>query len=132
MAEPFEPKSLEPTGRFIDPERAQLLSTILPGAGQVYAGNYGDGITAMIATPGAVALGVLLSEPWTCDQLCSPSEIAPLFVGVVASATLWRYTIIQSPKDARRANAERHVVTGLSAMSSGNEVRPAITVSVKW
>lgn len=30
--------------------KAALLSTIIPGAGKIYTGNYGDGITALIVT----------------------------------------------------------------------------------
>ena len=123
---------LPATGRYVDPNRAQLLSTLLPGAGQIYAGNYEQGAAVLIGTPGALAIGTLLSEPWTCHPSCAPAEIAPFFIGAAVSAGLWYFTISQAPHDARRTNTERRAVAGIGTMSAGDRVQPSVVVTLNW
>lgn len=98
-----------PVGPVKDPGTAAVLSFVLTGAGQMYAGKTGKGLALLGVQVGALVAGAAASScdtfgrgPVTCDY-------TPLFVGAGVSVGTWLLSVIEAGGDAREWNA-RHAV----------------------
>jgi hypothetical protein len=96
---------------------AALMSVVIPGSGQIYAGKVGKGIVVFSLFAGEAIGGVslvasqifcgppggFLSSGHSCDNSITGLGIAAL----AASLVTWGYSIGSAPGDAREYN-ERH------------------------
>jgi hypothetical protein len=96
-----------------DPHKAQVLATIIPGAGYAYTGEYIRGYGTWVITATGILIGpIMLGEEcsllsWTCG---SEERVANTLAGsllILMSACTWISSVRDAPKSAERAN-ERH------------------------
>jgi hypothetical protein len=129
-----------------DPHRAQVLGTILPGAGHFYAGEYLRGYGTWVVTAIGIGMGPVVYNLDGCTFAflngsgCNPGRKWPnrvLGVFMVGSGVLtWISTARDAPHAAERAN-ERHQSRGLKVTAlvepsaePDPELRAGITV--RW
>ena len=101
-----------------NPKRALILGSIIPGAGHIYAGEYGEGFRNYEATVTAIGGGVLAFN-WDACMFsflsmtpCNPGPKWPhqaLGVGLVGLG-IWKWisSARDAPHAAERANAKHH------------------------
>jgi hypothetical protein len=90
-----------PSGIRKDPMLAGVLSFIVPGAGQMYAGRVGLGATMLASS---VFLVAQIQRCNLREVAGSPCAISPAMLGVSA-LVVWIWSIASAPDDARRANS---------------------------
>ncbi len=123
-------------GLYRDPHRAQILGTVIPGAGQFYAGEYLRGYLALVATGGGLAMGPLVFQMDNCTfaflSACNPRPNWPYkLVGaymVVGAAWTWYSTARDAPHAAERANL-RH---GSRRAALAPIIEPSPTARGQW
>jgi hypothetical protein len=119
-----------------DPHRAQILGTIIPGAGQFYASEYLRGYFTLVATGGGLAMGPLVFQMDNCTfaflSACNPRPNWPYkLVGaymVVGAAWTWYSTARDAPHAAERANL-RH---GSRTANVAPIIEPSPTAPGQW
>jgi hypothetical protein len=121
-----------------DPHRARILGTIIPGAGQFYAGEYVKGYFTLVATGGGLALGPIIFQMNNCtyafvslrDCTIRPNWgyrlVGTWLVG--GAAWLWYWTAWDAPHAAERANLRHGSRTG----SVAPIIEPSPTVRGQW
>jgi len=91
-----------------DPGTATLMSLLVIGGGQIYAGDTKRGLIMLGGSYGALIAGVALSSSGSCDFYttftCSESSYAPLYVGVLAYLGIGVYSILDASPTAKRMN----------------------------
>jgi hypothetical protein len=93
-----------------DPGTATILSVVITGAGQMYAGDVNRGLLMLGSAYGAIIAGAILSHGASCDfnpLECSKGSYAPLYVGALAAVGVWVYGIVDAAPTTRRMNAKR-------------------------
>jgi hypothetical protein len=100
-----------------DPHRAQVLGTILPGAGHFYAGEYFRGYSTFWVTVFGISTGPVIYNSDSCTfaflsfSECKPGPRWPYrMVGaLMVGSGIWKWisTARDAPHAAERAN-ERH------------------------
>ena len=134
-----------PTQRlYRDPHRAQVLGTILPGAGHFYAGEYLRGYGTWVVTVTGIGMGPVVYNLDRCSfaflsgSECNPGPKWPnRLVGVFmvgAGVWTWISTARDAPHAAERAN-ERHQSRRLRALiepsaDPGPNLRAG--VAIRW
>jgi hypothetical protein len=131
------------TRLYRDPHRAQVLGTIIPGAGQVYAGEYwrgfGDGIGAITG----IGLGAVVysqhRKPFCIISPCPPASQWPhrLAGAVMVGIGVWTWIsdARDAPHAAERANTAHRAKSVAvipfieSATKPRNEFRGGLAVS---
>ena len=123
-----------------DPHRARILGAMIPGAGQIYAGDYLKGSLAFFATSSSLAMGPLIFSMDSCtlnflgDFLseCNPNPKWPYrAVGAfLVGAGLWKWfsTARDAPHAAERANARHRA----EAATLAPFIEPSPTVPGQW
>ena len=121
-----------------DPHRAQILGTVIPGAGQFYAGEYLRGYLALVTTGGGLAMGPLVFQMDNCTfsfaffSVCHPRPNWPYkLVGawmVVGAAWTWYSTARDAPHAAERANLRHSSRTA----SVAPIIEPSPTARGQW
>jgi len=127
-----------------DPHRARILGTIIPGAGQFYAGEYLRGYMTLVATGGGLAMGPIIFSMDSCSFAflsdCKPGPKWPYEVAgasmVVASVWSWFSTARDAPHAAERANLRHGAET--AALTPFIQPSPALPgqwnagVKIRW
>jgi hypothetical protein len=128
------------------PQRALVLGSLIPGAGHIYAGEYGRGFLRYEATVGAIGMGALVFIMDRCTFTflnAEPCESGPAWPHQLAGITLvgvaiwsWISSARDAPRAAERAN-ERHrlrsrSVTPIIDPFSGPASGAKVGVSVHW
>jgi TM2 domain-containing membrane protein YozV len=119
-----------------DPHRARILGSIIPGAGQFYAGEYIRGYVTFVATGSALALGPLIFSMDGCTlaflRECNPNPKWPYKVvgAYLVGAALWTWfsTARDAPHAAERANARHRAETATFAPL----IEPSPSVLGQW
>jgi uncharacterized protein YraI len=90
-----------------EPGTATLISVLVTGGGQIYAGDVTRGLMMLGGSFGAIVVGAALSHGPSCDSdfSCSSGSYAPLYLGALAGVGLWVYSIIDAAPTTRRMNA---------------------------
>jgi TM2 domain-containing membrane protein YozV len=102
-----------------DPGTATILSVLIPGAGQMYAGATSRGLLVLGGFIAAPVAGLLLSSnDGTLDDLASlfggPGAInEPLYIGLVVGMGIYIWSIVDAAPTTRRMNRAR----GLAALA---------------
>jgi hypothetical protein len=127
-----ESASASSVAPYREPHRARILGTVIPGAGQFYAGEYLSGYLTFVATGTTLAMAPLLLSADGCT-LGFLSECKWPFRAVGAclvGASLWKWfsTARDAPHAAERANA-RHRAKGATLAPL---VEPSPTVPGRW
>jgi hypothetical protein len=127
-----------PPGAYNDPGSATLLSFLITGGGQLYAGQTGKGVGLLLVGTGAPIVGWAASESdTTCDSFGCTTEtnFTPLYVGAGVGLAAWLYGIATAGEDARIANR----AAGFSAQvrpaavpSGDGAVRPGVRLTMQW
>jgi hypothetical protein len=94
---------------------AVLISFLITGGGQMYAGRTGKGVGLLLGAIGAAVTGAAITSG-SCgsgsglvyDNDC---EVGPLVAGVATSVVLWVYSMASAPGDVRAWNAARGIRT---------------------
>lgn len=127
-----------------DPRRARILGTIIPGAGQFYAGEHLRGYLTFVATGSTLAWGPLIFSMDGCTlaflRACNPNPKWPYkVVGaflVGAAAWNWFSTARDAPHAAERANARHRAKTRtLAPLIEPSPMAPGqwnTGVTVRW
>ncbi len=128
--------SLSRAPLYRDPHRARILGTIIPGAGQFYAGEYVRGYFAFVGTVGGLAMGPLIFSLDNCSfaflSACTPGPKWPYellgtyMVGM--AAWTWFSTARDAPHAAERANLRHRSKTATLAPL----IEPSPTVRGQW
>lgn len=129
-----------------DPQLAQVLGIILPGAGHIYAGEYWRGYLGWVTTIGGIGMGAIVYNVDRCTfnflsgTQCDPGPRWPnrLLGAFMVGAGVWTWisTARDAPHAAERANA-RH---GSRRLKLAPLVEPAFAphptlrlgVGVRW
>ena len=119
-----------------DPHSARILGTIIPGAGQFYAGDYLNGSLTFFATSSTFVMGPLIYSMDGCTfalfRECNPNPKWPYkAVGsFLVGAALWKWfsTARDAPHAAERANARHRAQTATFAPL----IEPSSTVTGQW
>jgi len=93
----------QPAG-YKDPGIATLLSVVIPGGGQMYAGETGRGAMLLGVGMGGIVLGTALSMEGTSGM--------PLLAGSLVYLGSWVYGIMDASDSADRMNARRGLTIG--------------------
>lgn len=111
------PRTAAADSVFRDPITARVLGTLVPGAGHIYATEYGRGVALYFGTVSTIGMGALAYVIDACTfAFSNPTQCHPgpqwphRTVGVIAMGAgvgMWIYSSIDAPRAARRAN-ERH------------------------
>ena len=141
-----DPASIATPRLYRDPHRAQVLGTILPGAGHFYAGEYLRGYGTWVVTVIGIGMGPVVYNLDRCTfaflngSECNPGPKWPnrlLGVFMVASgAWTWISSARDAPHAAERANARhqsrRLKVTPLVEPSAEPDPRLRAGIAIRW
>ena len=95
---------------FKDPGTATLLSVLIVGGGQFYAGETGRGALLLLSSGVALAVGSALTYSSMMDFSCSDvycidnTNWYPLYIGIGISTAAWLFGVADASKSARRMN----------------------------
>lgn len=87
-----------------DPGTATLLSFLIPGAGQMYAGEAGKGGALFVLAYGAPITGALLSTYETDAKGVTRWNFGPLYAGTIVGLGAWIVGWGSAASDARTHN----------------------------
>lgn len=88
-----------------EPGTATLVSILVTGGGQMYAGDTKRGLMMLGGSVGAIVVGTALSGGVSCgDYSCSAGSYTPLYLGALAAVGIWVYSIVDAAPTARRMN----------------------------
>lgn len=97
----------------VNPGTSQVLGILIPGGGHIYSGKTVTGLALLGISAGAPVVGWTLSE-W--------DNMTPYYVGLGVAGAAWLYSIIDSPKAARRANLSRGIAINESIRISPDRI----------
>ncbi|MEM7659010.1 MAG: hypothetical protein AAF399_23000 [Bacteroidota bacterium] len=96
----------------IAPRKAKLMSTFLPGLGQVYYGDLKNGLNSFLLTTGLVGLGIHLSS--TISPLDAAFTVIPWFIRYYQGGIKRSGEIAQQKRQRKRAEVYQEILTVLS------------------
>lgn len=94
-----------------EPGTATIISLLVVGGGQIYAGEINRGLLMLGSAYGSLVAGAVLSS---CDY--SDCNYTPLTIGALAALGIYVYSIVDAAPSARRMNA-KHGYTESSVSS---------------
>lgn len=130
-----------------DPAKALLFSAVVPGGGQLYAGERGQGLFLLLGSTAALAGGAVLSNfeldyDYTCsngnciDPDAYNPNYVPMVVGAGIAAALWFYGLVDAPGAARRANRKRERVASIAMTPTpvmrGGTLEPGLSMRITF
>ncbi len=99
-----------------DEGTATILSIVIVGAGQMYAGDTKRGLLMLGGAYGAIIAGAIISTSASCsftDSLdCTDGSTVPLAIGALAALGIWIYGIVDAAPTTRRMNKARGLAYG--------------------
>jgi hypothetical protein len=105
-----------------EPGTATLVSVLITGGGQIYAGDTRRGLMMMAGSVGAVVTGSILSGGASCGiNSCTSGSYTPLYLGALAAVGIWVYSIIDAAPTTRRMNARNGFQVARLAPMVGSE-----------
>ncbi|HEU4564044.1 MAG TPA: hypothetical protein VFS05_05335 [Gemmatimonadaceae bacterium] len=107
-----------------DPTTATLLSFLITGAGQMYAGETGKGVMLLTVSYGAIIGGAVISAN-SCSDYDGTCDSGPLAAGAIMAVTLWVYSMVDAGPAAHRHNAR------LAAAQAAPRVLPVLGLAPK-
>lgn len=93
-----------------DPGTATILSVVIIGAGQMYAGDISRGLLMLGGAYGSIIAGAILSSGAGCDLndlTCDDGNHTPLYLGALAAVGIWVWGIVDAAPTTRRMNTAR-------------------------
>lgn len=99
VAAPARAQQATPPIGYKDPGTATILSVVIPGGGQIYAGDTRRGLTLLGIGWGGVTVGYTMT--------IATANAAPALLGYAAYLGSWAYGIMDAEDTARRMNAKR-------------------------
>jgi hypothetical protein len=120
-AAPAAAQTAAPPLGYKDPGTATLIGVVVPGGGQLYAGETKKGLILLGTGVGGLVLGTAMttnSVSASCDEDLScedDTNYLPMAVGYLAFLGSWVYGIIDADDSATRMNAQR----GLGVLPEG-------------
>lgn len=87
-----------------EPGTATLVSILVTGGGQMYAGDTKRGLMMLGGSFGAIIVGAALSSGVSCGDYSCSSSYTPLYLGALAAVGIWVYSIVDAAPTARRMN----------------------------
>lgn len=118
---PARAQQAAPPVGYKDPGTATLLSVVVPGGGQLYAGDTKRGLTLLGVGMGGLALGTAMtvgSADVDCDDdfdCEDDTNYLPMAAGYLVFLGSWVYGIIDADDSAQRMNTRR----GFSVLPEG-------------
>jgi hypothetical protein len=112
-ATPAAAQRATPPVGFKDPGTATLIGVLVPGGGQIYAGETKKGLTLLGVGVGGLVVGTAMTvssgdvdcdDDFDCD---SDSSALPAILGYAVYLGSWVYGIIDADDSANRMNAQR-------------------------
>lgn len=85
-----------------EPGTATIISILVVGGGQIYAGEINRGLLMLGGAYGSLVAGAVLSS---CDPY-SDCNYTPLTIGALAALGIYVYSIVDAAPSARRMNAK--------------------------
>jgi hypothetical protein len=108
---------------------AFVLSFLIAGGGQIYAGETKKGVLLMLAELGGA--GLIIHDLTTCDELltvgCNETKQVAGAVLVLGS---WIFSMIDAPGAARRYNEKYARVQPLVSIEPGRSARLGVTLAL--
>lgn len=116
-----------PATPYKDPQLATVLSALLVGAGQFYAGDADMGQRLVVTSVVAVWTGSAFSE-----NSARRGEVnnTPIYIGLGVSGLAWLYGVIDAGNAARRYNARVDAALSPVAIGTADGVRPGLSLHV--
>lgn len=93
--------------RYKDPGTAQIVGIVIVGGGHFYAGESGTGALLLGSAILAPTIGTAIGASNTGNAIRSgntSSVTGPVYVGLAVTLGAWIYSIVDSPKAAKRTN----------------------------
>lgn len=111
-AAPAHAQTATPPAGYKDPGTAMLIGLLVPGGGQMYAGETKRGVTILGVGMGSLLAGSMLSLKESSDCLegleCSGGlGTTPLLLGYLGYLAAWGYGVLDADDSAERVNASR-------------------------
>lgn len=97
----------QPTRSAKSPAVATALSVVIPGGGQIYAGEPAKGGLILVGSGVALATGIVVAkrDPYFgCPDPCWEFDTTPILIGAGVAGAIWLYGVLDAPGAARRAN----------------------------
>jgi tetratricopeptide (TPR) repeat protein len=95
------------------PVKAEMMSAIIPGSGQVYSGNLKDGINSLVLTGGFFALGCVLTVNYTfLDGLLTAG---PWFQRYYAGGCKNAYLMAKQKREKKRGILYKNVLSVIAS-----------------
>lgn len=115
---------------------ATLLSVLVTGGGQMYAGETTKGLMLLGGAIGSVVAGAALSsyeeecDPNNCDQVW---DYTPLQIGTLAALGFWVYGIVDADDSVERMRAKSASLPAvLPTLAEGADGSTRVGVSVRF
>ena len=127
--------------KYKDPGTATLISVLITGGGQFYAGESGKGLFLMGGSLAAVLLGASASDAGTieCDWYdcyTTDENLTPFYLGVATAVGLWIYSVADAGSAARRSNERNGLASARFAIKPTIKdpfgTRPGATLSIRF
>lgn len=110
-----------------EPGTATIISILIVGGGQIYAGETTRGLLMLGGAYGSIIAGAVLASSASCDfdsLSCDTGSLAPLYIGALAALGIYVYSIIDAAPSARRMNAKHgYKVSSLAPVMRGGPSR---------
>lgn len=101
--------------RYKDPNTSQLLGVVIIGGGHFYSGEAGTGAILLGSAILAPVIGAAIATNNVDNSLQTgntSSVTGPVYAGIAVTLGAWIYSIVDSPKAARRTNEENGLTLG--------------------
>jgi hypothetical protein len=101
----LEPAVRVPAAPQKDPVVGTLLSFLITGGGQMYAGKVGKGVGLMGLSIGSMAVGVgMASNSCNSSRYGTTCDVTPVYVATGVAVGTWLYSLITASSDVRAYN----------------------------
>ena len=129
-----------------DPATATVLSVLVTGGGQLYAGETRNGLGLLLGSIGATLVGYVVSDftgesNFHCDSFdcyydTQDPDITPFWIGLGISGAMWLYGVIDASNAARRTNRERGFMSSVDfspmPIAANGTWRPGISMQISF
>lgn len=124
---------------YVDPQTATLVGVLVPGGGQLYAGETGKGALLLSFSIAAPLLSTQLAMDSVSDDCsdgyCTGTEgFSYLYAGLGVSVGAWAIGLATASNDARQANRRNATLAAspVAIQAPNGPIRPGVRLSVNW